>query len=192
MDATVQQSPAHQPTDQQPAAPQPADQQPPAQPSAPRQPPALAWSTDNCSIGRTLDIVGEKWTFLVLRELFQGIRRFDDLRVRTAIPRQVLSDRLRTLVERGLVRREPYRDPGHRQRHEYRLTDKGLELYPLLLALLAWGDTHLPSPGGPAMILEHRDCGEPVHLEMRCAGGHLLAPREIGGRPGPGARKRTL
>jgi DNA-binding HxlR family transcriptional regulator len=155
------------------------------------RPSALDWSADNCSIARTLDVVGEKWTFLVLREAFQGVRRFDDFRVRTAIPRQVLSDRLKSLVEGGLLRREPYREEGRRQRHEYRLTDAGLELYPVLAALLAWGDAHLGDPEGPSMVLEHRGCGERMHLEMRCAVGHLLTPRDVGGRPGPGAHRRT-
>jgi DNA-binding HxlR family transcriptional regulator len=155
------------------------------------RPAALDWSADNCSIARSLAVVGERWTFLVLRELFQGVRRFDDLRVRTAISRQLLSNRLKTLVERGLVRRAPYREEGQRQRHEYRLTDMGLELYPILAALLAWGDAHLTGPEGPSMVLEHRDCGAPVHLEMRCAAGHVLTAREVGGRPGPGARRRV-
>jgi DNA-binding HxlR family transcriptional regulator len=154
-------------------------------------PSALDWSAENCSIARTLDLVGEKWTFLVLREAFQGVRRFDDFRVRTAIPRQVLSGRLKSLVGRGLLRREPYREQGQRQRHEYRLTDAGLELYPILAALMAWGDAHLADPEGPSMILEHRGCGEPMHLQMRCAAGHLLTPREVGGRPGPGAHQRA-
>ncbi|MGH3314767.1 MAG: winged helix-turn-helix transcriptional regulator [Nocardioidaceae bacterium] len=157
----------------------------------PAAPAALQWSADNCSIARSLEIVGERWTFLVLRELFQGVRRFDDLRVRTSISRQLLSERLRMLVERGLVRREPYREQGQRQRHEYRLTDKGLELYPILVALMTWGDAHLTGPEGPSMVMEHRGCGEAVHLEMRCAAGHVLTPREVGGRPGPGARRRA-
>ena len=76
------------------------------------RPAALAWSADNCTIGRALEIIGEKWTFLVLREVFMGIRRFDDLRVQTGIPRQVLTNRLATLVEHGLLRREPYRSRG--------------------------------------------------------------------------------
>ncbi len=153
-------------------------------------PEALQWSTENCSIGRTLDVVGEKWTFLVLRELFQGVRRFDDLRVRTAVPRQVLSDRLATLVEAGLLRREPYREPGARERHEYRLTDKGLDLYPVLVGLMRWGDVYLADPQGPAAEFVHRGCGESLELEMRCAAGHLVSRREVGGRPGPGAVRR--
>jgi DNA-binding HxlR family transcriptional regulator len=150
-------------------------------------PEVLRWSTDNCSIGRALDVVGEKWSFLVLRELFLGVRRFDDLRVRTAIPRQVLSDRLARMVEAGLLRREPYREPGARVRHEYRLTAKGLDLYPVLVALRHWGDTHLCDPEGPSAVFVHRGCDEPVGLVLRCAAGHELGPREVGGVPGPGA-----
>lgn len=154
------------------------------------RPAALDWSTDNCSIAATVGVLGEKWTLLVLRELFQGVRRFEDMRVRTGIPKQVLSDRLTTLVDRGLLRREPYRAPGQRERHEYRLTDRGLSLYPVLAALMAWGDEHLAGPEGPSAVFEHRGCGAPVVLEMRCAEGHVLRPREVGGRPGPGARRR--
>ena len=150
----------------------------------------LQWSTENCSIGRALDVVGEKWSFLVLRELFLGVRRFEDLRVRTGIPRQVLSERLGRMVEEGLLRREPYQDPGTRVRHEYRLTAKGLDLYPVLVALRRWGDTYLADPQGPSAAFVHRGCDEPVELEMRCAAGHLISPREVGGRPGPGARRR--
>ncbi len=153
-------------------------------------PEVLRWSTENCSIGRALDVVGEKWSFLVLRELFLGVRRFDDLRVRTAIPRQVLSERLARMVEEGLLRREPYREPGARVRHEYRLTDKGLDLYPVLVALRRWGDTHAVDPDGPSAVFVHRGCDEPLEVEMRCAAGHLVPPREVGGRPGPGARLR--
>src|ERR671928_1462058 len=98
-------------------------------------PSALDWSADNCTIGRTLDVLADRWSFLVVREVFQGIRRFDDLTVRTAIPRTVLTDRLHRLVDAGILRREPYREPGSRSRLEYRLTQKGLDLHPLLLAL---------------------------------------------------------
>ncbi len=151
------------------------------------KPEALRWSTENCSIGRTLALMGERWTFLVMREVFQGVRRFEDMRVRTAVPRQVLSDRLDDLVAAGVLRREPYREPGARTRYEYRLTDKGLDAYPVLVALMAWGDRYLADEAGPAAEFVHRGCDEPVHLEMRCAADHLVEPREVGGRPGPGA-----
>jgi DNA-binding HxlR family transcriptional regulator len=156
------------------------------------EPAALEWSADNCTIGRTLDVIGDKWSLLVLREVFQGIRRFDQLTVRTAIPRQMLTDRLDRLVADGLLRREPYQEPGQRRRHEYRLTDKGIDLYPVLLAMQQWGDRYLADPDGSPITFVHRDCDEPVDLVLRCGAGHeLVSNRDVGGRPGPGARRRT-
>jgi DNA-binding HxlR family transcriptional regulator len=152
------------------------------------RPEALTWSADNCTLGRAMAILGEKWTILVLREIFMGVRRFDDMRVRTRIPRQVLTDRLATLVDQGLLRREPYQDPGSRVRDEYRLTEKGLDLYPALVALCDWGDRYLADPDGPPMVATHRDCGQAVHVELRCEAGHTPAPRAVVPRPGPGVR----
>ena len=155
-------------------------------------PEALLWSVDNCAIQRSLDVMGDRWALIVLREVFQGIRRFDDMTVRTAIPRQVLTDRLRRLVDYGILRREPYRVPGQRERHEYRLTDKGLELYPVLIALQEWGNRYLADPAGPPIEFAHRDCGEPVRLVVRCAAGHDVdAGRQVVGRIGPGAVRRA-
>jgi DNA-binding HxlR family transcriptional regulator len=109
-------------------------------------PATLAYSVDNCTVGRTIAILGDRSTLLVIREVLTGIRRFEDLRVRTAIPRQVLADRLRLLVEHGILRKEPYQPPGQRARHEYRPTDKGLALYPVLVAMAQWGDRYLADP----------------------------------------------
>jgi DNA-binding HxlR family transcriptional regulator len=154
-------------------------------------PAALAWSAENCSIGRTLDLLRDRWSFLVLREVFNGVRRFDDMRVRTHIPRAVLADRLASLVEQGMLRRVPYREPGKRTRQEYRLTQKGLDLYPVLAAMLEWGNRYLADPDGPALELVHRDCGAALHLEVHCDSGHVVTdPREILTRPGPAARPR--
>ncbi len=150
-------------------------------------PPALAFSTDNCTIGRAMDILGERWTFVVLREVFNGIRRFDDMRRHTGIPRQVLTNRLALLVDQGILRREPYREQGQRERHEYRLTAKGLDLYPVMVAVARWGDRYLADPSGPPVEFTHRDCGAVVELHARCAAGHDLAdPRDVVSRPGPG------
>lgn len=150
----------------------------------------LDYDTANCTIGAAVSVIGEKWTFLVLRELFTGVRRFADLQRRTQAPRQVLSDRLTRLVDDGLLRRVPYREQGQRSRHEYRLTDKALDLYPILLALMEWGEQHAAPPDGPAVQLTHRDCGEPVRLAITCAAGHQVASaREVTARPGPGARR---
>lgn len=152
-------------------------------------PTALAWSVDNCTVGRTMAILGERWTVVVLREVFLGVRRFDDIRRHSGIPRQVLTDRLATLVERGLLQKVPYQVAGARTRHEYRLTPMGLELQPILLAIAQWGDRHLADPDGAPLEFVHRDCGDPVHVELRCAAGHPLEdPREVTSTPGPGAR----
>ncbi|HYB87178.1 MAG TPA: helix-turn-helix domain-containing protein [Streptosporangiaceae bacterium] len=151
---------------------------------------ALDYDTANCAIGATIGIIGEKWTFLVLREVFNGVRRFDDMQRRTRAPRQILSDRLARLVDQGLLRKVPYQERGQRSRHEYRLTEAGLDLYPVLVALMQWGDKHAADPAGPPALLTHRDCGEPVRLELICAAGHRLASaREVTPLPGPGARK---
>ncbi len=150
----------------------------------------LDYDSANCTIGAAVEILGERATFLVLREAFNGVRRFDDIQRRTAMPRQVLSHRLARLVEEGLLRKVPYQDSGQRSRDEYRLTDKGLDLYPVLVALMQWGDQYAVGPAGPQVLLRHRDCGEPVRLQMSCQAGHVLeSAREVSPLPGPGARK---
>jgi DNA-binding HxlR family transcriptional regulator len=150
----------------------------------------LDYDTANCAIGAAIGIIGEKWTFLVLRELFSGVRRFGDMQRRTGAPRQILSDRLAGLVQQGLLRRVPYQEQGQRSRREYRLTDKALDLYPVLVALMEWGDEHAIGPAGPDVRLTHRDCGEPVRLQLTCAAGHTVASaREVTPVPGPGAHK---
>ena len=150
----------------------------------------MDYDSANCAIGAAVDIIGERPTFLVLREAFNGVRRFDDMRRRTGMPRQVLSDRLARLVREDLLRKVPYQDAGQRTRHEYRLTGKGMDLYPVLVALMEWGDRHALGSAGPQVLLRHRDCGEPVRLQLFCQAGHSLeSAREITPVPGPGARK---
>jgi DNA-binding HxlR family transcriptional regulator len=151
---------------------------------------AIDYDTANCNIAAALSVVGERWTFLVLREAFNGIRRFDDIQRRTGAPRQLLSNRLAKLVAEGILRRVPYREDGQRARSEYRLTEKGIDLFPVMAALLAWGDKHAAWPGGPAVVLTHRDCGADVRLELTCADGHVLgSARDVTPLPGPGARR---
>jgi DNA-binding HxlR family transcriptional regulator len=153
-------------------------------------PDRFSFSTENCSIQRSLEIVGERWTLLVLREAFYGIRRFEDFVRALGCPRDALSARLNTLVEEGIMRREPYREPGKRARNEYRLTEKGRELFPALLALLQWGDRWTADPTGPSVELTHHDCGAPLTMTMGCTRGHgPLTARDVQARPGPGARK---
>jgi len=150
----------------------------------------LDYDSANCAIGATVGLIGERPTFLVLREAFNGVRRFADMQRRTGMPRQVLSDRLARLVGEGLLRKVPYQESGQRQRYEYRLTEKGLDLYPVLVALMEWGDRHAVGPVGPQVLLRHRDCGEPVQLQLACRAGHVLqSAREVTPVPGPGARK---
>jgi DNA-binding HxlR family transcriptional regulator len=152
-------------------------------------PAALAWSADNCTVGRTLAILGDRWSFLVCREIFNGIRRFEDMRVRTAIPKQVLTDRLRQLVDNDILLKVPYQLPGERARNEYRLTDKGFALYPILVAIAEWGDQYVADPEGPPVEFVHRDCGAQVHATLTCAAGHAVGDhRNVVTRPGPGAR----
>lgn len=154
------------------------------------RPEALDWSAENCTLGRAMEILGERWTVLILREVFIGVRRFDDMRVRTSIPRQVLANRLAALVEHGVLRRVPYREPGSRVRHEYRLTERGFDLYPVLVSLMTWGEKHLADPDGPAARAVHRDCGAPVAPLLRCADGHDVPEyRAVVIEPGPGARR---
>ena len=155
------------------------------------RPAALEWSVDNCTVGRAMEILGERWTFVVLREIANGIRRFDDMRVRTNIPRQVLTNRLAMLVDSGVLRKVPYQEPGARVRHEYRMTDMGFDLWPVMVAVLQWGDRYLADPEGSPLSAVHRDCGAAVHSELRCAAGHPVDnPRDVLARPGPGAHPR--
>ncbi len=127
-------------------------------------------------MARTASVVGDGWTVLLLRDLFNGIRRFDDLAAHLGIARNVLTRRLATLVDEGVAERVPYREPGSRERHEYRLTAAGWDLRPVILAMLEWGDAHRAGPDGPPVQMEHRDCGAPVHVELRCADGHVIDP----------------
>ena len=150
----------------------------------------LDYDTANCAIGAAVGILGERPTFLVLREAFNGVRRFDDMQRRTGMPRQVLSQRLARLVAEGLLRKVRYQESGQRSRDEYRLTDKGLDLYPVLVALMEWGDRYAGGADGPPVLLRHRDCGEPVRLQLTCEAGHVLeSAREVTPVPGPAARK---
>lgn len=152
----------------------------------------LEIDTHNCSIQRTLAVVGEKWTLLVLREAFNGVRRFDQIRGHTGMSDSLLADRLRKLVTAGALEAVPYQDPGRRPRNEYRLTEKGLDLYPLMIALLRWGDRYYADPEGPALTVTHAGCGDPVEAIVECEHGHRLASATEGrADPGPSAHRRA-
>ena len=118
------------------------------------------------SVSRTLALVGEKWTLLILREAFFGVGRYGQLARNLRIPRPTLSARLRTLVGAGLLERVPYvSDP---LRHEYRLTQAGVELFPSIVALMRWGDAHLAGPEGSPIVLRHNECGRPADPYLAC------------------------
>ena len=140
--------------------------------------PRAGWTATECSMARALDVVSTRSAFLLLREAFYGTSRFDDFAARAGISEPVAAARLRELVAAGLLTREEYREPGQRSRLAYRLTEQGADLFPVLAALMRWGDRWLNASGGP-IGLRHRDCGEPVELELRCAAGHRMSPGEL-------------
>jgi DNA-binding HxlR family transcriptional regulator len=143
----------------------------------------------HCSIARSLELLGERWTLLVIREAFLGTRRFEGFTERLDIARNVLAARLARLVEEGVLEKVRYQERP--ERFEYRLTEKGIDLYPMLVALRDWGDRYLVDSDGSPLDIRHRDCDAPVHLVLRCADGHeLTSARDAVPRPGPGARPR--
>ncbi|GAA5017637.1 helix-turn-helix domain-containing protein [Streptomyces siamensis] len=152
----------------------------------------LEISTENCTVQRTLDLIGEKWTLLILRDAFNGVRRFDDFRRHVGLSEAVLAGRLRKLVEAGILRTVPYQEQGSRTRHEYRLTPKGRDLWPVLVALRQWGETHVGDPEGPVLDIQHSECGAPVRVVVECSDEHAaLSPTEVTVLPGPAARRRS-
>jgi len=137
-----------------------------------------------CSIAAALGIVGDRWTILILRDAFRGLRRFDELRRDLDIPRAVLSDRLRRLVVAGVLVKRQYQE--HPPRDEYRLSRMGLELSPILVALMQWGDRWLSAPDGPPTLLVHEPCGTEIDLGFYCWTCETsFTPTDISSRPGP-------
>jgi DNA-binding HxlR family transcriptional regulator len=139
----------------------------------------------NCSVARALEIVGERWTVLVLREAFMGRRRFDAMAEELGVARNVLTARLARLVEEGVLEKARYQERP--ERFEYRLTDKGLDLWPVLISLLQFGDRYY-APAGPPLVLRHKDCGGAVDTHRTCERcGARLTPRDVRAAAGPGA-----
>ncbi len=142
----------------------------------------------SCSIARTLDVVGEWWTLLVLRDLFLGFDRFDDIQRDLGIASNVLTTRLRKLGEQGIIERSP--DPADKRVVRYVLTAQGRELYPVLLALTAWGDKWRAAPGQAPLLVRHTDCGHLTSAVPACAHcGEALTLDNTGYEPGPGGRE---
>jgi DNA-binding HxlR family transcriptional regulator len=139
--------------------------------------PRGGWKAERCSIARALEVLSARSAFLILREAFYGTTRFDDFAERAGISEPVAAARLRELVDDGLLEREAYREPGQRTRQLYRLTSKGAELFPVLAALMQWGERWLEPPSG--VELRHRGCGEAVGVQLRCVADHLVAGDEL-------------
>jgi DNA-binding HxlR family transcriptional regulator len=147
--------------------------------------PYRPFEDQNCSIARALAIVGERWTLLVMREVLLGRRRFADIKRNTGIAPNILSDRLATLVEHGLLEKRLYSE--HPESYEYVPTPKGVDVNPVLVALMAWGDAHA-APDGPPRVVVHTACGHDAHPRLHCSHcGEPMEPREMQVRPGPGA-----
>jgi DNA-binding HxlR family transcriptional regulator len=133
----------------------------------------------NCSIARSLEVLGERWTFLILREAFSGATRFAQFRDVLGVAPDVLADRLSTLVDYGVLARVPYQEPGARSRFAYELTPAGRELQVVLGSLQQWGDEHLPRPGGPTMARQARDTGRPLHVGFIDDQGHEVGLEDV-------------
>lgn len=139
----------------------------------------------NCSIARTLELIGERWTLLIIRDAFLGVRRFEDFQTSLGVARNVLSARLARLVDEGILERRRYQERP--ERFEYRLTEKGIGLWPVLVSLVKWGDRYTAADG-PPRVIEHRGCGGQVTDHLTCDRcGRPLTARDVVTRPGPGA-----
>ena len=145
------------------------------------------YDAQTCSIARSLEVIGERWTLLVLRDAFLGVRRFEDFQRSLGVARNILTARLATLVDEGVLERRRYQERP--ERFEYRLTEKGLGLWPVLVHLLQWGDRFYADEAGPPRVLEHRDCGGTVDERLTCTKcGAPLGPRDVRAVPGPALR----
>lgn len=144
----------------------------------------------DCSVARTLSVIGDRWTLLILRDCFLKVRRFDDFHARLGIGRPILADRLQKLVDHFVLTKVAYQD--NPLRYEYRLTPKGLDLHPVVMAIVHWGDVHMAGRKGRPLLHRHTVCGhtfDPVMVCSHCAGE--LQPREVTVETGPGAAAVT-
>jgi len=140
--------------------------------------PREGWTAERCTIAKAIQVLSTRSALLIMREAFYGTTRFDDFAERVGLSEPATAARLRELVDDGLLEREDYREPGQRTRQQYRLTEMGADLFPVLAALMQWGDRWLDERGGPVELL-HRGCGETVSVSVRCAAGHELDTSEI-------------
>ena len=141
---------------------------------------------EQCSVARTVAVIGDRWSLLILRDCFLRVRRFEEFQSRLGVTRHVLADRLKKLVRFGVLRRAPYQESP--TRYEYILTRKGLDLYPVVMAIVHWGDTHMVDERGRPMLHEHKSCGkmfDPVLVCSEC--GEPIIAKEVHVHAGPGA-----
>ena len=141
---------------------------------------------ETCSMARSVAVIGDRWTLMILRDCFLGIRRFEDFERRLGISRSIIAERLKRLTEEGVLRREAYQQ--NPPRHEYRLTEKGLGLHPVMMAIVHWGDVHYAGEAGPPLLHRHKACGcdfVPVQTCSEC--GEPVSARDVEVRAGPGA-----
>jgi len=137
-----------------------------------------------CSVARAMEILGERWTLLILRESFYGVRRFSAMQRNLGIARNILSSRLQRLVSAGILERRQYQEEP--ARYEYRLTEMGRDLYPAVVAIMRWGDKHLCADSAP-VVLRHK-CGHAANPELVCTHcGDVMHPHDVTPEPGPGA-----
>ena len=151
---------------------------PPHTPTTPTRAVEQTVEASLCSIAGTLGALGDVWSILVLREMFFGVHRFNDMLSDLGISRSVLTSRLTRLVDLGVVRTVPYQEPGDRVRNEYRLTRKGVGLLPVMVSLMEWGDEHVNGGSGP-FTLHDRESGDRVHVELRTVGGEPVEPHQM-------------
>ena len=153
-------------------------------------PARFLYDLEHCGIRRALDVLGEKWTLLVLREAIYGVRRFDDFARALGCGRGVLSDRLKTLTAADVFERRDYAEPGQRPRSEYHLTAKGRDLFPALMALSQWSERWTPPPDGPIAKVSDRRTGRPAKVILTSdPSAEALSLAEVEIAPGPGARR---
>ncbi|MGA1836329.1 helix-turn-helix domain-containing protein [Herbiconiux sp. 11R-BC] len=150
---------------------------------------AAALDGPNCQIVRTLDVIGEKWSILIVRDAMRGISRFSEFRASLGAPSDILTARLAKLVAAGVLEKRSYREAGSRERFSYHLTESGLALKPVLGALLQWGDSFVPYAGGAASVAVQRESREPVSVAFVTPDGHPLAAADVDLAPGPAARR---
>jgi DNA-binding HxlR family transcriptional regulator len=145
----------------------------------------------DCSAAYTLELIGERWTLLVIRDIFAGFRRFDQIQEDLGVARNVLATRLERLVDEGILERRPYSESP--PRHEYFLTEKGIDLWPILVTMMRWGDRHGDWPDGAPLVIRHKDCGGEMDDHFTCERcGERLNARDAYALPGPGATPRVI